>query len=937
MIIDLNYRVDILKGIVSQNAEHPLYYDDQNAHRVNVSLYRGQEEIDLSGLSCNGYVVFVKEGASIGPLTGEVSNNTCSVVLPHEAYRHPGAIRVEIKLIDGDSVTTVLMLTGHVSSGRGDRVIDIAGSIVPSLDSLKATIEELEERVAEIVISDAAELGTKVSIISRGHGKNLITLEDFTEVYGGGTTYAVDTENQTVTVTSTSGAYRCLQTSSNWVQSHLIPGHTYRLHAKSERVSGAPTIRVVFRGLQTNADSIAEWIRLSDDRNGGDGFCDCTIDAYTKRISLFITMSATPAASVTFSDIWLVDVTDETVRYDTTKTAILDGSGNVDWGWVPGEQTVTVAGVTVTRNGNRVKLNGVSTGNFFVRMVGNLLTTTSAPTAAQRIAGCNTIMGHEYHYQFRLMSGSATLNTAHSAEHTIAVGPYKSNSTDSFPAHLTQRIEDEGWILRVFTSDDGSDLSVWLWCAKETTYSNAEYELTLLDVTAAEQTDYATTMAKAALTAKLGALPVEAYGKPGSVQTGNKVRVSKSWGNRVRVDAVGSSGTAMVSIQNGVSYVGTWTPNDSMVEYELDAGHTYKFTVQYISGTAALAGTTESELLLLLKGSSQSAPIGTQFTTTIISDINNGITEWERVRSFSEPTKIGFGFYFRQLTADALIFEFLCEDVTDSNNIAPADRSTAASTHAVGDLLTVNGALYKATQAIAPGTAITPGTNVAETTVAAQLAERDTVIAAETAAREKEINAIEGSAADALSVKAYGPQFTGTDNGVTITKSGRRVTLNGTKTGGAFRCVSVTNGLVATNNDSPTANHVNQDAVLYAGRTYEIWFRVISGTYSQSSNKCGVWMFTYDGTTPHSPAISSDLLATINSGGYASIRRTFTTDMRVGFGLYFRTGCSFSNLVIEYGVQDITNELPDAPSSDGTYTLQVTVTNGVPAYSWIAT
>lgn len=153
MIIDLNYRVDILKGIVSQNAEHPLYYDDQNAHRVNVSLYRGQEEIDLSGLSCNGYVVFVKEGASIGPLTGEVSNNTCSVVLPHEAYQHPGAIRVEIKLIEGDSVTTVLMLMGHVSSGRGDHIIDITGSIVPSLDSLKATIEELESRIAAIEVS----------------------------------------------------------------------------------------------------------------------------------------------------------------------------------------------------------------------------------------------------------------------------------------------------------------------------------------------------------------------------------------------------------------------------------------------------------------------------------------------------------------------------------------------------------------------------------------------------------------------------------------------------------------------------------------------------------------------------------------------------------------------------------------------------------------
>lgn len=62
-------------------------------------------------------------------------------------------------------------------------------------------------------------------------------------------------------------------------------------------------------------------------------------------------------------------------------------------------------------------------------------------------------------------------------------------------------------------------------------------------------------------------------------------------------------------------------------------------------------------------------------------------------------------------------------------NFAPVDTTTATATHAAGSLLTVNGQLYEATQAIATGDTIAAGTNVSPTTVAAQLAERDTAIA----------------------------------------------------------------------------------------------------------------------------------------------------------------------------------------------------------------
>jgi len=48
---------------------------------------------------------------------------------------------------------------------------------------------------------------------------------------------------------------------------------------------------------------------------------------------------------------------------------------------------------------------------------------------------------------------------------------------------------------------------------------------------------------------------------------------------------------------------------------------------------------------------------------------------------------------------------------------------------------------------------------------------------------------------------------------------------------------------------------------------------------------------------------------------------------------------TFSPVSVEKFTKTLTQELPclpEAPSADGTYTLQVTVTNGIPTYNWIS-
>ena len=119
----------------------------------------------------------------------------------------------------------------------------------------------------------------------------------------------------------------------------------------------------------------------------------------------------------------------------------------------------------------------------------------------------------------------------------------------------------------------------------------------------------------------------------------------------------------------------------------------------------------------------------------------SGETGWHRSVTFEYTQAIdnvggvqiclGYGRSTATVLVSATVMCIL-EDITEAGdkNIAPIDTPTAKDTHAAGDLLTVSGTLYKATQAIAPGEVITPGTNVTPTTVAAQLAALEARIAA---------------------------------------------------------------------------------------------------------------------------------------------------------------------------------------------------------------
>ena len=167
MIIDVNFKVDLKRGVMPQVLSQPLYFQEQNAHRINVTIMDGTSAVQIDpSAQCRGYFTVLNLEETLGPIEGTVSNNVCSVVLPQGVYAATGPFRFTINLVENDSATTVLALTGNVYSTKSDTVIDITGSIVPSLEELITKINAVDGigsflAVTRVMPSHDAGVGTR--------------------------------------------------------------------------------------------------------------------------------------------------------------------------------------------------------------------------------------------------------------------------------------------------------------------------------------------------------------------------------------------------------------------------------------------------------------------------------------------------------------------------------------------------------------------------------------------------------------------------------------------------------------------------------------------------------------------------------------------------------------------------------------------------------
>lgn len=114
---------------------------DKDAHVFELTLYRGAEEIDLSGASAQGY--FIRADGCTVPIAGTISGNIVTLTITEGCYYVVGNFNLIIKVSIGESRKSVFWGNGYVVRSMTDAIVD-EENVIPSLDELLAQISAAE-------------------------------------------------------------------------------------------------------------------------------------------------------------------------------------------------------------------------------------------------------------------------------------------------------------------------------------------------------------------------------------------------------------------------------------------------------------------------------------------------------------------------------------------------------------------------------------------------------------------------------------------------------------------------------------------------------------------------------------------------------------------------------------------------------------------------
>ena len=134
---------DITQAVKVRYLDGNLFSQDNAGNLIGVKLTR--DGVDYSGGGTVSANVIRSDGGTVA-VSGALSENNATVILPQAAYAVPGVVSVIIKLTVNSEVTTIAAVVANVYKSSTDTAID-PGTIIPSIQTL---INEIQTAVATI-------------------------------------------------------------------------------------------------------------------------------------------------------------------------------------------------------------------------------------------------------------------------------------------------------------------------------------------------------------------------------------------------------------------------------------------------------------------------------------------------------------------------------------------------------------------------------------------------------------------------------------------------------------------------------------------------------------------------------------------------------------------------------------------------------------------
>lgn len=142
------FDVELTRGLVRVNVGDIGTTFDEYANRFGARLLDGGEPVDTSGMTVTGY--FLRPNRDTVPIQGRTQTGMVYVDLSPSCYSYDGEFTLVVKVLNGESIGTVLIVDGRIPPSRSDNYIADEESF-PDIERIEEMINELEESVEAVL------------------------------------------------------------------------------------------------------------------------------------------------------------------------------------------------------------------------------------------------------------------------------------------------------------------------------------------------------------------------------------------------------------------------------------------------------------------------------------------------------------------------------------------------------------------------------------------------------------------------------------------------------------------------------------------------------------------------------------------------------------------------------------------------------------------
>ena len=145
-VMELWRRRDLEGTVKPEYVDGNFFTQDSVGNLVGVKCYKDGAEVALTG-SVTGYCV-LPSGETVS-VAGTRSGNQASILVPQSALAYTGPLGITLKLIDGNTITTLMRIIVVVYRSKTDTVITPSSQIITDwANQISAALQEVEDASA---------------------------------------------------------------------------------------------------------------------------------------------------------------------------------------------------------------------------------------------------------------------------------------------------------------------------------------------------------------------------------------------------------------------------------------------------------------------------------------------------------------------------------------------------------------------------------------------------------------------------------------------------------------------------------------------------------------------------------------------------------------------------------------------------------------------